>query len=358
MAQRGYSRDHRPDCKQVCIGLVVTRCGLPLGYEVFAGNRHDSTTLEEIVETMEARYGRAQRIWALDRGMVSRDNLDFLNAGGRQYIVGTPKSQLKRFEQQLAARDWHAIRDGLEVKLCPCPDGSSETYILCRSRDRRQKEQAMHARFEKRIEEGLAKIAASCLKRAQPVGQIERRVGRLLGQNTRAAGLFEIQIRAAANGAARVSWKKVEKWRAWAQLSEGSYVLRGNVSGWSDEDLWRAYIQLTDAETAFRIHKSDLSLRPVWHQKQDRVLAHILVCFLAFVLWKFLGQLCQRAGLGNEPRRVLTELSELRVVDVVLPTKDGRELRTRCVTQPSPHQKILLQRLGLKLPGRLRTTDL
>jgi transposase len=358
LAQRGYSRDHRPDCKQVCIGLVVTRCGLPLGYEVFAGNRHDSTTLEEIVETMEARYGRAQRVWALDRGMVSQDNLDFLKAGQRQYIVGTPKSQLKRFEQSLAAQDWHVLRDGLEVKLCPCPDGGSETYILCRSRDRREKEQAMHARFEKRIDEGLAKIAAGCLKRAQKVGEIERRVGRLLGQNTRAAGLFDIRISADANGAAQVNWKKVETWRAWAQLSEGSYVLRSNVTGWSDEDLWRAYIQLTDAETAFRIQKSDLSLRPVWHQKEDRVLAHILVCFLAYVLWKFLGQLCQRAGLGNEPRRVLAELSELRVVDVVLPTKDGCEIRTRCVTQPSAHQKILLERLGLELPSHLHASEL
>lgn len=358
LAKRGYSRDHRPDCKQVCIGLVVTRCGLPLGYEVFAGNRHDSTTLEEIVETMEARYGRAQRIWALDRGMVSEDNLDFLKAGNRQYIVGTPKSQLKRFEQQLAAQDWHVIRAGLEVKLCPCPDGGSETYILCRSRDRREKEQAMHARFEKRIEEGLTKIAAGCLKRAHKPGEIERRVGRLLGQNTRAAGLFDVQISAAANGAAQVSWKKVDTWRAWAQLSEGSYVLRSNVTGWSDEDLWRAYIQLTDAETAFRIQKSDLSLRPVWHQKQDRVLAHILVCFLAYVLWKFLSQLCQRAGLGNEPRRVLDELSELRVVDVVLPTRDGCEIRTRCVTQPSAHQKILLERLALELPSHLHVNEL
>jgi hypothetical protein len=153
LAQRGYSRDHRSDCKQVCIGLVVTRCGLPLGYEVFAGNRHDSTTVGEIVQTMEARYGQAQRIWALDRGMVSEDNIDFLKAGQRQYIVGTPKSQLRRFEQQLAAQDWRAIREGLEVKLCPCPDGGAETYILCRSRARREKEQAMHARFEKRIEE-------------------------------------------------------------------------------------------------------------------------------------------------------------------------------------------------------------
>jgi transposase len=358
LAKRGYSRDHRSDCKQVCIGLVVTRCGLPLGYEVFAGNRHDSTTLQEIVETMESRYGRAQRIWALDRGMVSEDNLDFFKAGRRQYIVGTPKSQLKRFEEQLAGQDWHAVREGLEVKLCACPDGGQETYILCRSRDRREKEQAMHARFEKRIEEGLIKIAAGCSKRAQPVGPIERRVGRLLGQNTRAAGLFDVQIQADANGAAQVTWKKVEKWRAWAELSEGSYVLRSNVTGWSDEDLWRAYIQLTEAETAFRIQKSDLSLRPVWHQKEDRVLAHILVCFLAFVLWKFLGQLCQKAGLGNEPRRVLEELSELRAVDVVLTTKAGHDIRTHCVTQPSDHQKILLDRLGWKLPGRLTKHDL
>jgi transposase len=358
LAKRGYSRDHRPDCKQVCIGLVVTRCGLPLGYEVFAGNRHDSTTLEEIVETMEARYGRAQRIWALDRGMVSEEKIDFLKAGQRQYIVGTPKSQLQRFEQQLAAQDWHAVRQGLEVKLCPCPDGGAETYILCRSRDRREKEQAMHARFEKRIEDGLAQIAAGCARRRQSVGQIERRVGRLLGQNTRAAGLFDIQTRADANGAAQLTWTKVEKWRDWARLSEGSYVLRSNVTGWSDEELWRAYIQLTDAETAFRIQKSDLSLRPVWHQKQDRVLAHILVCFLAYVLWKFLGQLCQKAGLGNEPRRVLDELSELGTVDVVLTTKDGQEIRTRCVTQPTDHQRILLERLGLELPGRLHSSEL
>lgn len=358
LAKRGYSRDHRPDCKQVCIGLVVTRCGLPLGYEVFAGNRHDSTTLEEVVETMEGRYGKAQRIWVLDRGMVSEDNIEFLKAGGRRYIVGTPKCQLKRFEQQLLSQDWRAIREGLEVKLCPCPVGSEETFVLCRSRDRGEKEQAMHARFEQRIEEGLVKIAASCGKRRQQVAVIERRVGRLLGQNTRAAGLFDVQVRDDRNGNAQITWKKVETWRAWAQLSEGSYVLRSNVRDWSDEDLWRAYIQLTEAEAAFRIQKSDLSIRPVWHHKEDRVLAHILVCFLAYVLWKFLGQLCQKAGLGDEPRRVLAELSELRAVDVILPTKDGRELRTRCVTQPSDHQNILLTHLDLKLPGRLHPTEL
>ncbi len=135
-------------------------------------------------------------------------------------------------------------------------------------------------------------------------------------------------------------------------------MLRSNVADWSDQDLWQAYIQLTEAEAAFRIQKSDLSIRPVWHQKEDRVRAHILVCFLAYVLWKFLGQLCQKAGLGDEPRRVLAELGELRAVDVILLTKEGRELRTRCITQPSEHQKILLDHLGLELPGRLHSTDL
>jgi hypothetical protein len=272
--------------------------------------------------------------------------------------VGTPKSQLKRFARQLAEADWHVIREGLEVKLCESPDGGSEKYILCRSRDRREKEQAMHARFEQRIEEGLRKIAAACLRSRHDVATISRRVGRLLGKNTRAAGLFDIRVTANEQGAARIEWKKVESWRAWAQLSEGSYVLRTNVSGWSDEDLWRAYIQLTDAETAFRIHKDDLSLRPVWHQKENRVRAHILVCFLAYVLWRFLGQLCQKAGLGNEPRRVLAELSEIRSVDVVLPTKEGVEIRTRCVTQPNDHQRILLERLGLSPPLRLSRRQL
>jgi hypothetical protein len=217
LAKRGYSRDHRPDCKQVCIGLVVTRCGLPLGYEVFAGNRRDSTTLQEIVETMEARYGQADRIWALDRGMVSEENLDFLRAGGRRYIVGTLKSQLKRFERQLLSQEWRAVRDGLEVQLCACPDGGPETYVLCRSRDRRQKERAMHERFERRIEEGLTKIAAACARASQKAGTIERRVGRLLGQNTRAAGLFDVRVQADAQAAAQIAWTKVESWRRWAQ---------------------------------------------------------------------------------------------------------------------------------------------
>jgi transposase len=349
LAQRGYSRDHRPDCKQVCIGLVVSKCGMPLGYEVFAGNRADVTTLQEIVETMERRYGRADRIWVGDRGMVSAENIAFLQQGGRRYIVGTPKSMLKQFERELLAADWRSIREGLEVKLCPSPDGD-ETFVLCRSRDRREKEKAMHERFERRIEEGLQRITASCEKQRQQPLVIAQRLGRLMGQNSRAAGLFRTEVKTLADGRASLHWEKIEQWRDWAALSEGCYLLRSNVTDWSDEDLWKTYIQLTEAEAAFRIHKSDLGLRPIWHQKEERVLAHILVCFLAYVLWRTLSQRCQRAGLGHEPRRVFEELGKIQLVDVVLPTRHGPDIRRRCVTQPTDHQAILLARLKLNLP--------
>jgi len=355
-AQRGYSRDHRGDCKQVCIGLVVSREGMPLGYEVFAGNRTDVTTVQQIVQTMEGRYGRADRIWVMDRGMVSQENIEFLHDGGRRYIVGTPKSLLRQFERELLAEDWKSLRDGLEVKLCPSPDGG-EVFILCRSRDRKAKEQAMHERFERRIEQGLLNLQAACIRQRQNPVVIAQRLGRLLGLNSRSAGLFKTQVQTASDGSAWLDWSRQEVWRDWASLSEGCYLLRSNVTDWSAEELWKAYIQLTQAEAAFRINKSDLSVRPVWHQKEDRVQAHILVCFLAYVLWKTLGALCHQAGLGDEPRRVLDELGKIRVVDVVMPTRSGPTIRKRRITRPTEHQAILLQRLGLHLPSRLNLND-
>ena len=352
LAQRGYSRDHRPDCKQVNIALVVSREGIPLGYQLFAGNRNDVTTLEEIVDRIERLYGKANRIWVMDRGMISEENVRFLKEARRRYIVGTPKGMLKRFERELLAQDWHQVHTGLEVRLCPAP-GGEELFVLCRSAQRKEKEQAMHERFEKRIEEGLEKIAVSCRKRKQEPVVVAQRVGRLLGQNSRAAGAFQVQIVPDANGLAKFSWKKVDRWRQWARLSEGCYLLRSNVMEWSPEELWRVYIQLTEAEAAFHIQKSDLQLRPIWHKKAMRVEAHILVCFLAYVLWKTLAQLCQRAGLGNEPRKVFQELAEVTLVDVLLPTRSGVTIRKRCVSRPTEHQAILLQRLGLQLPSSL-----
>jgi transposase len=353
LAQRGYSRDSRPQCKQVCIALVVSRCGMPLGYELFAGNRADVTTLQEIVEEMEQRYGKADRIWAMDRGMISQENIEFLKQEGRRYLVGTPRGLLRRFEQELLKEDWQVIREGLEVRRVAGP-GGDETFILCRSADRAQKERAMHERFERRIEEGLVRIQAACGRSRGDAIRIARRVGRLLGQNTRAAGLFDVQVTADERGVAQLTWKKVESWRSWASLSEGCYVLRSNVNEWSAEELWRAYMQLSETvEGAFRIHKSDLRLRPIWHQVQPRVEAHILVCFLGYVLWKTLGQMCRAAGLGDEPRKVLEEIGRIQVVDVVMPTRGGVEIRRRYVQRPTEHQAILLERLGLRLPDRL-----
>jgi transposase len=351
LAQRGYSRDHRGDCKQICIGLVVSREGFPLGYELFAGNRTDVTTVEEIIELMEGRYGKANRIWVMDRGMVSEENMGLLTKEDRRYILGTQRGQLKKYEGELLKTDWQEVQSGLEVKRVDSPDGK-EVFILCRSRDRAEKEKAIRDRFEQRIEEALIRMAKSCEKRRYQVNVIERRMGRLLERNSRAAGLFDVRVEKGETGEAKIIWAKREQWRQWSRLSEGCYMLRSNIGDWTPEELWRAYIQLTEAEEAFRIHKSDLSIRPIWHQKEERVRAHILVCFLAYVLWKTLGRLCHQAGLGDEPRKVFQELSQIKLTDVILPTRNGKEIKLRCVETPSRHQMILLQRLKLNLPRR------
>jgi len=358
LARRGHSRDHRPDCKQVCLALVVTRDGMPLGYEVFAGNRTDVTTVEEIVEAMEARYGLAQRIWVMDRGMTSADNLAWLRETGRRYLVGTPKSELKKWAGALAeARDWQAVRDGIEAKQCVGPDGV-ETFVLIRSVERREKERAMHARFARRIEDGLTRLGQRLGRARRPldVRHLERQLGRLLERNQRAAGRYVIDFVPDPTPPAgvRLDWSARPEWDDWARWSEGCYVLRTNVTDWSADELWRTYIQLTDVEAAFRIQKSELGIRPVWHQRADRVQAHILVCFLAYVLWKTLEQWQRRAGLGQSPRTIFDELRRIQSTDVVLPAEEGRELRLRCVVRPDAAQAALLDHLGLDLPQRLR----
>ncbi len=360
LAARGYSRDHRPDCKQVCIALVVTREGMPLGYEVFAGNRTDVTTVEEIVATMEARYGLAQRIWVMDRGMTSAENVAWLQQTGRRYLIGTPKSDLRKWAREIAdSRDWKNVREGVEAKLCLGPDGA-ECFVLCRSVERREKEQGMHTRFAQRIEQGLGKLGKRLehARRALDRGPLERQIGRLLERNTRAAGRYTIELIDDPTRPAglRLLWSVRPEWDEWAAHSEGCYVLRTNITDWDAQTLWRTYIQLSEAEAAFRIHKSELSLRPIWHQRSDRVQAHILVCFLAYVLWKTLEQWQSRAGLGNSPRTILDELGRIQSADVVLPLAEDprRKLRIRCVTRPDDAQALLLDRLGLRLPERLR----
>ena len=361
LARRGYSRDHRPDCKQVCIALVVTFDGFPLGYEVFAGNTHDSRTVQTIVDTMEARHGVVGRVWIADRGMSSAENLAWLRQTGRRYIIGAPKAELRKFATELAAPDgWREVREGIEVKLARWP-GTGETAILCRSADRRRKEQAMHDKFSQRIEAALAKLGGridSSSKRLS-AAQINRQIGRILQRNQRSAARFAITVQAADCPAGfRLHVEHDQAFDDWAALSEGAYLLRTNIADWSDEQLWRAYIQLTQAEAAFRIHKDELRVRPIWHQRADRVQAHILVCFLAFVLWKCLQMWQQRAGLGSSPRTVLEELARVQSHDVILPTTTHGEIRLRCIAQPDAAQATLLDRLGIVLPKRMRADDL
>jgi transposase len=359
-AQRGYSRDHRPDCVQVCIALVVTFDGFPLGYEVFAGNTHDSRTLQTIVAAMEARHGVLGRVWIADRGMASAENLAWLRQTGRRYVIGAPKSELKKFGSELARRDgWRTVHEGVEVKLTRHPN-TDETVVLCRSADRRSKEQAMHDKFSRRIEQALARLSARIArskKRLDPAAA-NRQIGRILQQNQRAAARFAIALEpddCPASFRLRVDHNAA--FDDWAALSEGAYLLRSNISDWSDRQLWKAYIQLTQAEAAFRIQKDQLNLRPIWHQRQDRVQAHILVCFLAFVLWKSLEMWQQRAGLGNSPRTILEELARIQSHDVILPTATHGQIRLRCVAQPDAAQATLLDRLGLVLPKRMRPPE-
>ena len=359
-AQRGYSRDHRPDCKQVCIALVVTFDGFPLGYEVFAGNTHDSRTLQAIVAAMEARHGALGRVWIADRGMASAANLAWLRSTGRRYIIGAPKSELKKFAFALAASGgWRTVQEGVEVKLASHPD-TGETVILCRSADRRAKEQAMHDKFSLRIEAALERLAARLARSKKRVDPaiVNRQIGRILQQNQRAAARFAIALEADACPAGfRLTVAHNAAFDDWAALSEGAYLLRSNIDDWTDQQLWKAYIQLTQAEAAFRIQKDQLNVRPIWHQHENRVQAHILVCFLAFVLWKSLEMWQSRAGLGNSPRTILEELARIQSHDVVLPTATHGQIRLRCVTQPDAAQAALLDRLGLVLPKRLRLAE-
>jgi len=361
-AKRGHSRDHRPDCKQVCIALVVTRDGVPLSYEVFDGNRVDVTTVEEIVGVMEARFGLADRVWVMDRGMMSRKNIAWLQKTGRKYVLGASRQEVKRWRQQIVDESgWQTVREGVQAKLAH--DGT-ETFVLCRSAERRQKEKAMHERFALRVEEGLGRLARRIEKARRKLDRspLERQIGRLLERNSRAAGrylatLADDQTRTAG---LRLDWSIRPEWEDFSHFSQGCYVLRTNVNDWSAETLWQTYIQLTQAESAFRIQKTELSIRPVWHQKKERVQAHIFVCFLAYVLWKTLEQWQKRAGLGNSPRTILDELARLQSADIVLPTAvdPRRELRIRCVVRPDKAQAQLLDRLGLRLPERLRLPTL
>jgi transposase len=366
-ARRGHSRDHRPDCKQVCIGLVVTREGMPLGYEVFQGNLNDSKTVKTIIGAIESRYGKANRIWVMDRGMISAEILGWMRAGGRRYIVGLPKSELRKYAAELAdTKRWKIVRDGVSVRFATTVPGDekeigNDLVLLCHSDDRREKESAMQELFSKRIEAALVKLQRRCQHSAKPLvlDKIQRQIGRLLQRNQRAAKSFVIRCEAAVDqpSGLRVEWSHDAAEWAFKALSHGCYALQTNVRDWSENEAWKTYIQLTQVENAFRIHKSELDMRPIHHQREDRAQAHIFVCFLAYVLWKLLEQWQSRAGLGDSPRTIMEELGQIQSGDVILPTMTGEKIRLRCIVSPEKAQRIILQRLGIELPRRMRIPD-
>lgn len=353
-AQRGYSRDQRPDCKQVCIGLVVTPEGLPLAYEVFAGNRSDVTTVEDIVNLMEKKYGRAERIWAMDRGMVSEENLDYLREREAMYIVGTPKGRLRQFEQELLKdKDWQRVESGVEVKLVDHPDGEGrERYVLCRSLARHEKEAAMLNRQRDRLRARLMEIDASLKKHKASPETVERRVGKWLGRNTAAEKLFQVKVITQSGWATGLHIEENESKLSWAQSAQGAYLLRTNCLEQDPRKLWRWYIHLTEAEDAFRTSKWDLGLRPVFHHREDRVQAHIMVCFLALVMWRSLEMWLQAKELGDCARQVLQEVDTIRSMDVVLPVQGKADVRLRMVAKPETLAADLLAKMQLRLPTR------
>lgn len=358
-AARGYSRDKRPDCKQVNIGLVCTPEGLPIAYEIFAGNTTDVTTVEEMVELMEKKYGKAKRIWVMDRGMISEENIDFLRERGARYLVGTPKSQLKSFAAALLEeKDWTQVQPGVEAKLVAHPDGDgTEQYVLCRSSARREKELAMLERQRQRLRAQLDQTHQSLQRRpAKDPGKIERRIGRWLGRFPAAERLLEVRVQRDEQGRA-CALKITERGErsAWAAHAHGAYLLRTNCTETDPAKLWRWYIQLTQAEDCFRISKSDLNLRPVFHHTTERVEAHILVCFLTLALWRTLEMWMRGKGLGDCARQLLKEVATVHSMDVVLPVREPtgdatRELRLRVVARPDRPVAELLHRLGLDLP--------
>jgi transposase len=366
MMRHGYSRDHRPDCKQMVIALIVNSEGFPFSYETFDGNRADVSTMETILRMVERKYGKARRIWVMDRGIVSEENLAAIRKRGGQYLVGTPRSQMKQFEAELLKDDWSRVRPEVEVKQVAIPQGE-ETYILCRTASRKEKEKAIRKRFSTRMELALQRLQKTIAAgRLKDRNKMERRLGKIQARHSQVNDLFEVALRDTPEGV-RLFWEIKKERKTWRDLREGAYMLRTNLTAGSAEEFWSKYMQLTEAEACFRVLKSELSIRPLFHQKEPRVKAHVMVAFLGYALWVTLKHLLKQrpaivpqpsaSGVDNaeplSPTKALALLSTLQSADIVLPTTDGREIRLRRVTEPTTEQKSLLRQLGLSLPQRL-----
>ena len=352
LMRRGYSRDHRPDCEQLVLALIVNPDGFPFSYELFDGNRADITTVEAILRTVERKYGKARRVWIFDRGVVSEENLAAIRKRGGEYLVGTTRSKLKQFEGELLKDDFEKIRSDVEVKQIQIP-GGEETYILCRTTGRKEKEKAIRSRFVAKIEKALSglekRIAEGKLKDRDKMWM---RLGRIQASHPQVADLYEMAIQNSKEGT-RLVWRQKPEQQRWLEAREGAYLLRTNLTVNSPADLWKKYMQRTEVEAAFRTLKNELAIRPLFHQLEKRIKAHVLVAFLGYALLVTLKHLLKRAGSEDSPAKVLKRLSELYSVDIVLPTIEGREIWLRRISKLDEEQQKILHQLQLQLPERL-----
>jgi transposase len=352
LMRRGYSRDHRPDCEQLVLALIVNPDGFPFSYEVFDGNRADVTTVEAILRTVERKHGKARRVWIFDRGVVSEENLVAIRKRGGQYLVGTPRSKLKQFEQELLKDDFEKIRPEVEVKQIRIP-GGEETYILCRTLGRKEKEKAIRSRFVAKIEKALTglekRIAEGKLKDRD---KMLLRLGRIQASHPQVADLYEMAVKDSKEGP-RLVWQQKPEQQQWLEAREGAYLLRTNLTVDGAADLWKKYMQLTEVEAAFRTLKSELAIRPLFHQLEKRVKAHVLVAFLGYALHVTLKHLLKRSRSEYSPAQALKRLAEIRSVDIVLPTVEGREIWLRRIAKLDEEQQRILHQLQLQLPERL-----
>jgi len=348
-AQHGYSRDHRGDCRQVVIALVVTPEGFPLAYEVMEGNTSDRTTLRGFLTKIETQYGRARRVWLMDRGIPTEEVLQELRAPEREvfYLVGTPRGKIQQYEKKWLALPWQKVRDSVEVKLFA---EAGELYVLAKSAGRRAKEQAIRRRKLARL---LWKLRD--LRRKSPArDQLLLRIGAAKKEAGRAFGFVRILLPKEGEAVTRQTFTfqldkdKLQK----AELRDGHYLLRSNLVGEDAAVLWELYLQLTQIEAAFKTLKSELGLRPIYHQLENRVEAHILVAFLSYALSVTLRQRLQALAPGLTPRAVLEKLATIQMLDVCLPTTDGRWLIMPRYTQPEPDQALMLHQLSLSLPSQ------
>jgi len=342
----GYSRDKRPDCVQVVIALIVTPEGFPLAYEVMPGNTADKTTLKDFLEKIENQYGKAQRIWVMDRGIPTEEVLAQMRQSDPPlfYLVGTPKGRLSQLEAQLLELPWQNVRPGVEVKLLP---QSGELYVLAQSRDRVNKERAMRRRKLRALCKRLGKLH----KRRLNLRQLLLKLGEARGRYRAAWRLLDLQLPPAGQkGPATFSFRLNRDKLRQTRRREGRYLLRTNLCGRDPAELWQFYIRLTEIEAAFRNLKDDLALRPIYHQLEHRVEAHIFVAFIAYCLHITLRARLRPLASGLTPRAVLDQFALIQMLDVHFPTTDGRLLILSRHTQPEADQKILLEQLKLTLP--------